>query len=335
MQVTPKAPNASPAAATQPSQAAQTARDRAIARLVGAAPQVNQNAVAPEEVAAVTPEKAADSGQINTIEDPAAVEATTPKAAVETPLSAQYAQLARKEKAIRDKAQGVKAQEVAFAAEKAAWAAEKAELAAFKAQIDRLDKEPLAVMAERGITYDKLTEQALNQPSAEESAMMGELKAMRAEIAALKGESETNRKSAVDQQTRAYQQAVAQIAKDAKALIDSDAAYETIKATDSTKDVVELIERTFKEDGTLLTIEEAAIAVEEYLVEEGLKFARLNKIQQKLKPATPPVAEAAPKTQGATTQQPIKTLTNAHGASRQLTAKERAVLAFKGELNKS
>ena len=62
-----------------------------------------------------------------------------------------------------------------------------------------------------------------------------------------------------------------------------------------------------------------------------MKLAQLKKIQQRLQPKSQPSAqkqESSSKQQ----DQPIKTLTNSVGVARSLTAKERAILAFKGEL---
>jgi hypothetical protein len=68
--------------------------------------------------------------------------------------------------------------------------------------------------------------------------------------------------------------------------------------------------------------------VEDYLVEEALKVAKISKISKKLQPAAQPAAEPIK-------QPAAKTLTNAMGTNRPLSAKERAVLAFEGKLNKS
>ncbi|MDE2106538.1 MAG: hypothetical protein KGL39_55500, partial [Patescibacteria group bacterium] len=106
----------------------------------------------------------------------------------------------------------------------------------------------------------------------------------------------------------------------------------TIRATNSVKDVVDLIEQTFKEEGRVMDVEEAANEVENYLLEEIEKLTRIEKLKKRMeaKPA------ATPKSDEQTPQkkqpQTMKTLTNAASSSRQLSAKERAILAFKGEL---
>ncbi len=100
------------------------------------------------------------------------------------------------------------------------------------------------------------------------------------------------------------------------------------------RDVVDLIEKTFKEDGILLTEDEAAQQVEDYLTEEAYKLANLKKIQKRLQTSSASTSTSATPAKSAETpkqSQPMKTLTNAVGTSRQLTSKERAILAFKGE----
>lgn len=153
---------------------------------------------------------------------------------------------------------------------------------------------------------------------------------------ALKDSQERAQKAYEEQQKQSYQQALTQIRQEATQLVSQDPNYEAIKTSNAVNDVVDLIEQTFKQDGILLTVEEAANEVEEYLVEELMKLAKMQKIQSRLMPQPkaeapkPPVkAETPTATQS---QQPqMKTLTNSISSSRKLTAKERAMLAFKGE----
>jgi len=110
-------------------------------------------------------------------------------------------------------------------------------------------------------------------------------------------------------------------------------SYEAIRKTNSIKDVVDLIEETFKEDGTILSVEEACREVEDHLVEKLSSYSsQISKIQQRMKANARPSQQQ----QANTTQQraPKPTLTNSVSSSKKLSAKERAVLAFRGELNK-
>ncbi|CAM6005207.1 unnamed protein product [Sphagnum balticum] len=284
----------------------------------------NQNNVSPENLSAV---------QNNTVETPVEPEAKSPPVSEEPALSSQYAVLARKEKALRAKAQQ---QEQALKAREAALAAKEAEITA-KAQADlskyipkdRFQEDPLQALLDAGVTYEQLTERLLNQPQ-DTFTNSPAYKRMEAKIAELEGKTTKVAKSYEEQQSQQYQQALQQITNETKNLITSDPInYEAIAATGSVGDVVELIEKTFKEDGVLLSVEEAAKEVEEYLAEEATKLARLKKIQQRLAPKTPPQQSG---TKPQPQQQTLKTLTNSVGTGGKLSARERALLAFKGEL---
>lgn len=342
-------------------------RERAIARLLGnseqgtpnSTPGVAQNNVSAEDMSAVKAPAAsleaavaATSGQDATIETPASAdsveasqEATTTESKVDqstsAPLSAQYAQLARKEKQIRAMNQQIKAQEAAIKAREEALAAKEAGMGSQYVPKERLTKETLAVLAEQGISYDQLTQQALEQtgaPDAQSAALIAKLEA---KVLALEANQQKTTKSLEDNQKNSYDQAVNHLRSQTKQLVAADPNFETIKVSGAIEDVVDLIKQTFEDGmgdeypkGTLLSVEEAAQMVEDHLVEEAIKIARLSKIQQRLKPATP----AAGAQQSTSTQQkqpPKPTLTNAVASSRPMTARERAIAAAEGRLTKS
>jgi hypothetical protein len=314
----------SPSASSTPTSTATDARARAIAALQGNTPVQNPSSISPEEVGAIRRTATSD-----TVEQPS--EATEPESK-EAPLSPQYAALARKEKAIRAKAI---AQEQAFKAREAALIAREAELTSKSNPTldnyiskDKLKENAFGVLSELGLTYDQLTEQAIAQQSPEWQMFAQMRQEMQEELRKVREEQAETRKSYEQQQAQAYQQALTQIRNETKNLVSSDPSYEAIKATGSVNDVVELIERTFNEEGRLLTVEEAATAVEEYLVEEATKLSRLGKIQKRLTSAQSP----STKTQPLAAQNQMKTLTNGVGAQKPLSARERALLAFKGEM---
>lgn len=340
--ITPVA--AVPASTDNNSQKPISARERAIAKLTSApaptnaqeSPVQNPTAVSPEELSAISPPS---EGQNDSSGDPASSEAAAPEAEAskpstteaKEPLSAQYAQLARKEKAIRAKMQEIKTQEANVKAQLEQFKAQEARIAKLEALEKRLGEDPLNVLLERGVSYDQITQQALNQPSESERAAKSAYEQLQNQIKQIQEAQENSKKLFEDQQRQQYDQAVNQIRNQAKSLVESNPEFETIKETGSLEDVVDLIKQTFEADGVLMTVEEAAAEVENHLVEEAIKIARLNKIQQRLKPA--PAKVEAPKQQDATPKQQPKTLTNAATATRPLSAKERAILAFKGQLN--
>lgn len=311
---------------TTPSSEAQSARDRAISALMGTAPAVDQNAISPEEMKAV-------SGRNDTVEESSkdtseATQSTSSETSTkEEPLSSQYAVLARKEKALRAKAAQ---QEQAFKAREAALAARESEVsnkASFDPSkfisLDDLKSNAYATLAKLGISYDDISEQAIAAQSPEAQAYSRMRSEIQEELRALREEQDRTRKQIENSQTQAYQQALKQITLEVNDLVNKDPNFETVKHAGATNDVVELIERTFQEEGKLLTVEEATQAVEDYLVEEALKMSNIKKVKDRLSQANTPK-------QPQTVQ--MKTLTNSVGAQKPLSARDRALLAFKGEL---
>lgn len=311
-------------------------------------PVYNQNAVSVEELGAIqAPQAELDNPVPFESQETAPQEATPEDPAPETPaekpqvdpaLSRQFAQLARQEKAIRAQQQAIKAKEAVLAAREAELAAKMAPQAPdLTNYIDknRFKTDPLSVLEETGLSYDELTQQLINrQPT--DPRVMNTIQRLEAKIASLEEQNKTAQKSQVESQQQAYNAAVKQIRMDAVSLVKNDPSFETIKATGSVGDVVELITETYNKDGILLTVEEAAQQVEDYLVEEATKLAKIDKIQKRLQAANSnkqPAATVKQQQPQKTQAQPqtMKTLTNNTSSSRKLTAKERAILAFKGE----
>lgn len=345
---------ANPPVSSQQSASQMSARDRAIQALIGnssnqqASPVSNPTSVSPEEMTAISPPKfeasPAESGQERSVEGS---EETPPQEATkakEEPLSAQYAQLARKEKALRAEMQKLKAEREAFRRDQETAKAKDTTPHVDQSQFvpkERLTKETLAVLSELGISYDQLTQMALNAPSPETQAFQAHIAKLESKITELEQKTANTQKTFEDRDQENYQQAVSEIRRGVRQIVNTNADFETIKASGQhgVDEVVKLIETTFREGldedhpkGTLLSEEEACRMVEEELLEEVIKYAKLNKIQQRMKAAAPTQAPATPKQE---TKQTPKTLTNTISTPRQLSAKERAILAFKGELPKS
>lgn len=303
-------------------------------------PPVDPNAISVEELSAVQPAKA--SGDVNLevdnstetvnseIDKPTQVETKEDPA-----LSRQFAQLARREKQLRLQAQK---QQNDFKAKEAALVAREAALS--QTQFDpkdyisraRLEQDALGVLESEGIaTYEGITQRAVSRQPVDPQ-LQAHIGKLEAKIAQLEKATEDNQKSYTQQQQQAYDAALKQIRSDVRDLVQNDPNFETIKATNSIGDVVDLIKQTYEKDGRVLPVELAAQKVEDYLVEEATKLTRIGKIKKRLEQSAQ--TERAQKPQ-ATTKQPqqsMKTLTNANSSTRQLSAKERAILAFKGEL---
>lgn len=340
-------------------QIAKAARERAISILStppGQQPTkqspvgVNPNAIAAEDVSALHSQvgqndshveeseaqaQAADPGQER--QEPS--KPAEPKDNQELPPS-QMAIIARKERALRAKAlqqeNEFKAKEAALNSQYNNKIAElEAKLAEYKTGYlpkSYIKQNTLDAMEQSGVTYDEYTQQVMTQQPTD-PRVLAQLRRQEQVITDLQAKVENSEKAQRDQQSASYQSALRQIETDVKDLVKVDPTYEAIRFTRSEKDVVELIERTYQEEGRVMSVDEAAQEVENYLVDEASKLARLDKIKKRLNP--PPVvkkAEEGQQTPKPQQSQPMKTLTNSGSATRKLSARERAMLAFKGEL---
>jgi hypothetical protein len=244
-------------------------------------------------------------------------------------LSPKFAELARREKLYNEKRKQFEAKEAELKSREATYQSADDYKASLKG---RFTQAPLEALSELGLSYDQITQMVLNQPKPEEL----QYQELHKEIKALKAAQEKAVADAQATQTSNYEQAVNQIRNEVKMLVDSNEAFETVKDLGAQDAVVELIEETFKQKGTLMTIEDASKEVEAYLVEEGFKMANLKKVQARLKPAVEPQTDLAT-AKAKQAEQPIKTLTNtvSHGATKPTSNKERrerAILAFQGKL---
>ncbi len=268
---------------------------------------------------------------------------TTPPAAEATPapekkddfLSPKFAALARQEKQIRAAAEKLKAEKQAFEAEK------QARLNGYIPK-DEFKKNPLAALESAGMSYDEITKQLLEAPQGQVDPTV---RALQAQVQELTSKLSEFTQKTEENQTTAYKQAVETIRRKVNGLIDSNPEFETIKALEQTDAVVALIEETFKTDGYVMTEEEAAREVEDYLVSEAIRMAGLEKVKKKLAPApaeaapTPQAAQPSAQKQPIQQQQQIKTLTNAVNSTAPARLsdrerRERAILAAQGKLNK-
>lgn len=317
-----------------------SARERAIAKLTegqgnqSQSPVKNPTQVAPEELGAISQGTNQEKQQTaDSTPEPSKQAATPAQEPGKEPLSAQYAQLARKEKAIRAQAQKVRAEQAAIKAREDAIKAKEAEMLGQYIPKSRLSEDPLSVLSENGVSYDVLTQKILNAPSPEQQELNRTISVLKQEIQSLRDEQTKNQKQYQDKQTQDYQQAIKQIKTEVVELVKTNDTYEMVNSTNSVDDVVELIEKTFQKEGIVLSVDEATQAVEDYLTEEAIRLAGLKKIQSRMKPATPPPAQQASPTDGKQPHQ-TKTLTNAATSTGKLSSRERAMLAFHNKLNK-
>jgi hypothetical protein len=257
----------------------------------------------------VTPANAAAAALLQGAQETTGVETKQPGSEVTAPpLSPQFAALARKER------QHVKAQQDLKAAQDA-WKQEQANYI----PKSLLKSDPLKALAEAGISYDQVVESQLSQASPDPN------QALLTKIAELEARLSGVDTTLQDRDKRAYDQAVAQIQRDTELLVSSDPAFETIHATESSGEVVDLIKKVFETEGHILTVEEAARLVEAKLApryaDQVKRLSELSAIKKLLVPAAVAPAQE---------EQPLRnsTLTNTLGQERPLTGRERAIAAI-------
>ncbi len=220
------------------------------------------------------------------------------------PLSPQFAALAKGRRALQQ-------ERMAFEKEKPTL------LAQAKADLEgRLKSNTLSVLQELGVTYDQLTNEIL----ASQNGVNPEIQALRAELKALK---EGVDKTLSDKDSATEKAVLTEIRRNVDQMAQSD-DYELIRGTNSQKDVVELIHRTYKKTGEIMAEDEAMKLIEDELIEDSLKVARFKKVQAKLTPAQAPLQPQP--------QQGMKTLTNKDSARPVMGRRQRAILAMQGQL---
>lgn len=347
MKVVPSA-GPQPVSTLQPKTTTQSgARDRAMAILTQAptapaptqthshgAPVANPNNISPEEMGAIHAPQTEEREEAHTTEETTQVETKPEPTEAEVQANKRFMTLARQEKALRAKELALKQRETELEAQANKYKEQpKFDESKYIAK-DRFKQDPLAIMAETGLSYEELTNMILNQPNSD-PRVTAEFNSLKQQIEELKQQNEQAKKAVEEQQTQAYQAAVKQIATDVKNLVKSDPSYEAIRTAGAYKDVVELIEQTYQKDGVLLSNEEACQLVEEYLVEEYTKLTNIDKIKKRLVSATAKSEQAPSAKTNSESNQPqqtsMKTLTNNIGSTRKLSSRERAILAFNGE----
>lgn len=186
-----------------------------------------------------------------------------------------------------------------------------------------LAKNPLEVLKEAGISYEQLTNSILNGPSQQDQVILD----LQAKIAKLEEGQTSTQEQFKKNQEQQYEQAVKQINNEVKMLVHGNEEFSMIVEMDASEAVTAYIEHKFNDDGVLVSVEDAAREVEEYLTEKALSIAKNKKIQSKLMPVPAAVPIPAPKAQG------MRTITHQAGqpVARMSSDKDRrarAIAAF-------
>lgn len=252
-------------------------------------PVVTAQAPLPASLPQQSTENVTHAGQT-----PAAVEAT-PKPSVD-PLAAREAEFARREKALRQSAIALKAEKESLTSSTAQKISDY-EKSFHKSLAD--DFWGTAIKA--GLSPDQIVERLTNRPTAEST----QLTQFQLKLQALEEQNKRLENQTKDSETRAYDQAKSLIRKEVSMLVGEGETFEAIKAMNSEDAVVELIDSVLNEEGYMMSVEDAAQEVENYLTDEILKFNKLKKIQSKLSPP-----ETAPQQRQIPGKQPSQTISN-------------------------
>ncbi len=230
--------------------------------------------------------------------------------AASKPLSPQLAALAKQKRLLQLKEQEILAKEKA--------------LGTTQASLDllaRLKSDPLAVLKEQEILspefYNKMTEHLIADPQNEE------IRALRAELESVK---EGFNKQFNERDLLARQQALNEIKREAESYLKSD-DFALVREDRKLPDVMRLIEKTFDSTGEVLDVQEALGLVQDELLEDTLRKAKLPIVQAKLGIAQAPASNAAKE------QPQMRTLTNRDNAAPPaLDRRTRAIRAALGQL---
>lgn len=231
----------------------------------------------------------------------------------EEPLSAKFAALAKKEKAVVKLREEVKAKEAAISAREAAIAEREAKI---KEAEQLFDTDPFAALEKRGYTYQKLTDMILSGKTTVEKKPEDPVEVakriaddLRKEFAekekareeAAKKAQEEAKKKQEEELAAAYEQYRGEVA----AFVEQNSdQYELINMYGQQELVIDTVNGYYETHKRVLSVKEACDMVESYLDEEAKKvFAakKYKKQQEEAKPATPKKEE--PKA-------PSKTLSN-------------------------
>jgi hypothetical protein len=203
----------------------------------------------------------------------------------EVSLSPQLTALARKEQKIRQ-------QEQALKAEKDALVAERAEIAQLKSAKQKLSAKDYSILDELGVSYEEWTNYLINKGTPDPNAER--IKQLESKLA----EFETNQKQNTDKQ---YEATIKQYERDISKTVESNPKYKGIKDVEAEKHVLQHILDTFKEEGEVLTVQDAVEDVLGILKDDAKKMQAL--LDQE-KPVEAPQKTLPPPRSG------LRTLTN-------------------------
>lgn len=148
----------------------------------------------------------------------------------------------------------------------------------------RLRSNPLKVLEELGLGYETLTDLALNDgkltPDMQMQLIRDELEAdYQSKFQDLEQRLEERDEREQDER---YDSILSGFMEEIQNHVSNDDNYELIQANDASDVVYEVMEEHYNQSGNILSIDEAAEAVESYLEEEAEKLLNLQKVRSRL-----------------------------------------------------
>lgn len=226
------------------------------------------------------------------------------------PLSPQYVALAKARRALQLKEQELAKREAEFKAPDYSEYVKKSDLVAA----------PLRTLLDNGVTYDRLTEDALANPANQDIA------SLKAEIKGLKDEL-TNQFNQRD--LMAEQQVLSDMTRQANSMASTGNEYKFIREENYVPAIIDSIHEHYKETGELLDLAETMQKTEQHLIDKAVAFYNDERVRSKITP--PQETQVVP---SATTRPIMRTLTNRDNAQPMADRRSRAIAAFQGTLKR-
>ncbi len=193
-------------------------------------------------------------------------------AAESVQLTPQASALARKEQAYRQREQALKQRETDLADK-----LQKAEQ--YSQLMQKIQAKDYSAAEQLGIDYEGYTAHQLSKQESE-SPEQAAVKALQSEVTSIKQEQEAKA-------TREYEATVAEYQTEIANAIASNPEFSSIKELKREDAVLQLILDSWEEDDKMLTVEQAAKDIEDFLVAEATKMAALPKVRKEVPEAKP------------------------------------------------
>lgn len=254
-------------------------------------------------------EVAAEGAEAPKVEEPKVED--TEAAKEQAALASKFAALSKKEKQLREREKTLAAK---FEQERAKLVAESEGKLKNMVSLEDLRNDPLGAIDKAGLTFEQFAQIVLNdgKPTQEMLLSQTEQKMLK------KLEELENKLKAKDEESQKSKEQAAResLLGDIRKQIDTNDKYEFIRAEGAYDTIIETMEEYYNQtlesdgEGKILSIDEAADAVEAYLEQEAEKFLKLNKVQSKFQGKQEPVkTKTAPTLSNAVTSPAPKTST--------------------------